>query len=129
MGMHIIWAGILMTIVSLGMGYWAFSNNSPDWQTMVFTTLTLSQMGNVMAVRSERRSLFQIGILSNKPLLLAVLATILLQIALIYTPFLQKIFNTVPMKPLDLVISLGLSTIVFFAIEIEKFIFRRKTHT
>ena len=129
MGMHIIWAGILMTIVSLGMGYWAFSNNSPDWQTMVFTTLTLSQMGNVMAVRSERRSLFQIGILSNKPLLLAVLATILLQIALIYTPFLQKIFNTVPMQPLDLVISLGLSTIVFFAIEIEKLIFRRKTHT
>ena len=33
------------------------------------------------------------------------------------------------MQPLDLVISLGLSTIVFFAIEIEKLIFRRKTHT
>jgi Ca2+-transporting ATPase len=79
-----------------------------------------------MAIRSEKRSLFSIGALSNKPLLLAVFATIVLQLFLIYVPFLQGIFRTVPMSPLDLAISLGLSTVIFFAVEIEKWIFRMR---
>jgi len=124
---HILWVGVLMAITSVGMGYWAYSTGREDWQTMVFTTLTLSQMGHVMAIRSEHRSLFAQGLLTNTPLLLAVVATILLQIALIYAPFLQGIFKTVAMQPLDLVISLGLSSAIFIAVEIEKLIFRRKT--
>jgi Ca2+-transporting ATPase len=129
MGIHILWVGTLMAVVSLGMGYWAWSHNSQDWQTMVFTTLTLSQMGHVLAIRSERKSLFQIGLLTNKPLLAAVVATIVLQLSLIYVPFLQGVFNTVAMKGTDLAISLGLSTVIFFAVEIEKGILRRKYKT
>ena len=51
------------------------------WQTMVFTVLTLSQMGNVLAIRSERESLFRQGLFSNLPLLGAVLLTFGLQMA------------------------------------------------
>ena len=51
---------------------------------MVFTTLTLSQMGHALAVRSSRDSLFKIGLLSNKPLLGAVLLTFVLQMAVVY---------------------------------------------
>jgi Ca2+-transporting ATPase len=126
LGFHILWVGVLMAVISVGMGYWSWSQGKADWQTMVFTTLTLSQMGHVMAIRSEKRSLFSIGALSNKPLLLAVFATIVLQLFLIYVPFLQGIFRTVPMSPLDLAISLGLSTVIFFAVEIEKWIFRMR---
>ena len=41
----------------------------PHWQTMVFTVLTLSQMGNVLAIRSEHDSLFRQGLFTNLPLL------------------------------------------------------------
>jgi Ca2+-transporting ATPase len=46
MGRDILWIGLLMGLVSLGMGYWAWTTGHSTWQTMVFTTLTLSQMGN-----------------------------------------------------------------------------------
>ena len=62
------------------------------WQTMIFTTLTLTQMGNALAVRSEQESLFQVGIFSNKQLIGSVLLTFLLQLAVIYIPFLQNVF-------------------------------------
>jgi Ca2+-transporting ATPase len=123
-GFHILWVGVLMAIICVGMGYWGFSTNNPEWQTMVFTTLTLTQMAHVLAIRSERKSLFTIGLMSNKPLLAAVLATILLQLVLIYVPFLQNIFKTVALGPVDLLVSLLLSTVIFFAVEFEKWLFR-----
>jgi Ca2+-transporting ATPase len=46
---------------------------------VLFTTLTLAQMAHVLAIRSERVSLFRIGLFSNKPLLAAVSLTVLLQ--------------------------------------------------
>jgi Ca2+-transporting ATPase len=123
-GYHILWVGALMAVICVGIGYWGFTTGNPEWQTMVFTTLTLTQMAHVMAIRSDKKSLFTIGIMSNKPLLVAVLATILLQIALIYVPFLQNIFKTVALGPIDLLISLSLSTVIFFAVEFEKWLFR-----
>jgi len=120
MAVDILWVGLLMGLVSLGMGFWAWSTGHEAWQTMVFTTLTLSQMGNAFAVRSERDSLFKIGLFSNKSMLGAVLLTFALQMALIYVPFLQPIFNTRALSLSDLVISLLFSTVVFFGIEIRK---------
>ncbi len=77
MGRHIIWVGLLMGLVSLLVGWVAWRAGNPAWQTLVFTTLTLSQMGHVLAIRSDRYSLFTIGFWSNKPLLGAVLAHLL----------------------------------------------------
>jgi Ca2+-transporting ATPase len=126
MARHILWVGLLMGIVSLGMGYWAWSTGQREWQTMVFTTLTLSQMGNALAIRSERESIFRIGLLSNIPLMGAVLLTFFLQMAVIYVPFMQQIFKTVPLPPADLVICLVLSTVVFWGVELEKWFIRRQ---
>jgi Ca2+-transporting ATPase len=92
---------------------------------MVFTTLTLSQMANVMAIRSERRSLFQIGLLSNKPLLGAVILTVVLQLALIYMPFLQAIFKTVALPLPDLLLTGAVSSVIYWAVEVEKWVRRR----
>ena len=82
-----------MGLVSLGMGYWTWRAGWDNWQTMLFTTLTLSQMGHALAVRS-RESLFKVGLLSNKALLGAVLLTFVLQMAVVYVPFLQNLFKT-----------------------------------
>ena len=115
-----------MGMVSLGMGYWAWSTGRDDWQTMVFTTLTLSQMGHALAIRSGRDLFFKIGLFTNKALLGAVLLTFLLQLAVVYVPFMQEIFNTIALPPIELLISLSLSTVVFWGVELEKWFLRRQ---
>jgi Ca2+-transporting ATPase len=124
MGTHVIWVGILMALLSLAVGYGYWHAGRSNWQTMLFTTLTLSQMAHVMAIRSERNSLFRIGLLSNKPLLAAVTLTVLLQLGLIYVPFLQNVFSTQPLSATDLGISVLVSSSIFAAVELEKFVQR-----
>ena len=126
MARDIIWVGLLMALVSLGVGYWAWSDGNLAWQTMIFTTLVLSQLGNALALRSDRDSVFSIGFFSNPAMLGTILVTLALQLAVVYVPFLQVIFKTLPLAPRDLVICLVLSTIVFWAVEIEKLILRRR---
>ncbi len=125
LGVHIIWVGLLMGLVSIATQGWAYFGGNTHWQTMVFTVLCLSQMGHVMAIRSERDSLFSQGVLSNRPLLLAVLLTFGLQLATIYVPFLQGIFKTQPLSMVELALCLAVSTIVFWAVEMEKAYRRR----
>ncbi len=125
MGRDILWIGLLLGLLSLGTGYWYWRGDRSDWQTMLFTVLTLSQMGNALAIRSERDSLFQIGLLSNKPLLAAIVLTLGLQLAVIYVPFLQQLFGTVALGGIDLAISLAVSTLVFWGVELEKCLIRR----
>ncbi|MBP1712233.1 MAG: ATPase, type [Deltaproteobacteria bacterium] len=126
MGRHIIWVGVLMGLISLGLGFAKWQGGNPQWQTLVFTTLTFSQMAHVLAIRSERDSLFAIGLLSNKPLLAAVLLTVVLQFMIIYIPLLQDFFYTRALSGREILVCLGLSSLVFWAVEIEKAIIRRR---
>ena len=126
-GRDIIWVGLLMGLISLGVGFWYWRTDNPLWQTMVFTTLTLSEMGYVMAIRSRRDSLLTIGLFSNLPLLGAVLLTTLLQLLVIYLPFAQRLFNTQALPLNELLICLVLSTSLFWAVEIQKWFIRRGT--
>lgn len=96
------------------------------WQTMVFTAFVVGRMAIVMSVRSEIDSLFKIGIFSNKPVIGAVLLTIALQMAVVYVPFLNPIFYTEPLSFNELVLTFAVASLVFFAIEIEKLIKRKK---
>jgi Ca2+-transporting ATPase len=125
LGRHIIWVGLLMGLVSLAIGIWGWQTDNPHWSTMVFTTLTLSQMGHALAVRSDKRSLFAQGLLTNKAMLAAVSTTFILQLLITYWTPMQDIFKTTPLPPMELGISLGLSLVVFAAVEVEKFFKRR----
>jgi len=120
MGSHILWVGLLIGFISLGIGYWGWITNSIYWPTMVFTTITLSQMAHALAIRSERQSLFRIGFFSNKLLLAAVTLTFILQLLVTYWHPLQSLFGTQALPPLELAISLGLSMVVLIAVEIGK---------
>ena len=126
LGRHIIWVGVLMGLISLGLGFAKWQGGDPQWQTLVFTTLTFSQMAHVLAIRSERDSLFAIGLLSNKPLLAAVLLTVGLQFMIIYIPLLQGFFHTRALAGEEILLCLGLSSLIFWAVEIEKAVIRRK---
>ncbi len=122
-----LWVGLLMAAVVLGIQALAISVGW-HWQTMVFTTLALLQLGNAVAVRSERISAFSLGIRSNVPLALAVGITFLVQLALVYVPALQPIFVTEALGPVELAVVLVASTAAFVAVEVEKALRRRLAH-
>lgn len=125
MWQHIVWVGLFIAVVSLFAQAWAIHIGSAHWQTMVFTVLTLSQMAHVIAIRSDRDSLFQQGLRSNLPLLGAVTLTFLLQMATIYVPALNPIFNTEPLTVQEMAFCLLLAVTVFAVVEIEKLLVRR----
>jgi Ca2+-transporting ATPase len=129
-GTQIIWIGMLMGAISLAIGYgfW-LEDHDGVWQTMVFVTLVLSQMGNALATRSNRESIFSIGLFTNRLMVGAVLLTIVLQMMLIYVPFLQKIFYTVALSAGELAIALVASAVVFTAVETYKWNLRRLDKT
>ena len=125
LGLHAIWVGLLMAGVALGLQAGALHQGDTHWQTMVFTTLCLLQLGHVLAIRSERQSIFKQGLFSNKPLLASVLLVLLLQMATIYIPALNSVLKTEPLTAGELFLVFGLSSLVFVAVEIEKFFKRR----
>jgi Ca2+-transporting ATPase len=122
---HVLWVGALMAAVTLLAQAWGYQAGNPHWQSMVFTVLTLAQMGHALAIRSERQSLFSLGLLSNKPLLSAVLLTVLLQLAVLYVPALNVIFKTAPLTATEMLVCLLLSSVIFLAVEVEKWLVRR----
>jgi P-type Ca2+ transporter type 2C len=123
-GYHILWVGLMMAGVTLAAQAWAINRGMGHWQTMVFSILAFSQLGHVLAIRSERQFLFSQGLVSNLPLLGAVLLTVLLQMAVIYLPFANALFKTEPLSLNELLICFGASALVFHAVELEKFIRR-----
>ncbi len=129
LGAHIIWVGLLMGFSCLFVQAWSIRTGFAHWQTMVFTALCLSQMGHVLAIRSDRESVFTQGLFSNKPLIGAFVLTFALQMATIYVPFLNPVFKTEPLTAAELSFTLALASTVFIAVEIEKWVKRRRENT
>jgi len=122
---HIVWVGLLMGAIALITQAWAYHTGSAHWQSMVFTVLSLSQLGHVLAIRSERLSLFSQGPFSNRGLFGTVALTFVLQMATLYWPALNPIFKTEPLDADELLLCVALSSVVFLAVEAEKWMVRR----
>ena len=123
---HILWVGLFMAALTLGTQAWSLAQEGMHWQTMVFTVLSLSQLGHVLSIRSERTFLYKQGLLSNKPLIGAVALTFVLQLGVIYLPAAQEIFRTEALTWQELLICVGVSAILFHAVELEKWLRVRK---
>ena len=126
MGFHILWVGLLMGLISLAVGFWGWRIDLPAWQTMLFTTLTLSQMAHASVIRSRLDSIFTIGLFSNPALVGAVALTFVLQMLVVYLPPMQEIFGTQALSIGELAIALGSSASIFVVVEIEKAIKRMR---
>ena len=61
LGIHVLWVGALIAALTLGTQAWALSEDTRQWQSMVFTVLVFCQLVHSMAIRSESRSLFAHG--------------------------------------------------------------------
>ncbi len=118
--------GIVMSLVSLGVGVFSFRAGDPAWQTLLFTTLIFTQVVLALEVRSERSSLFRVGLLTNPLMVVAFFSTVGLQLAVVYVPFLQKVFSTAPLGRRDLLVVVGSGLAVLAVVEAWKLVLRRK---
>ena len=99
------------------------SGSIPYAQTMAFNTLVLFSLFNVLNARSDKQSAF-VGLFSNKWLWSAILLSLLLQIAVIYVPFLQHAFSTVSLSLRDWLLCAGIASSVLWLRELSKLIQR-----
>lgn len=119
---HIIWVGLVIGGVALGVGvlYYNTTDLENRWQTMIFTALAFMQMGQALASRSTQVSIFSLGLWSNPILLGLVAITIILQLIVLYVPFLDQFFQITPLRAGDLLLCVGLGIGILLLIEIEK---------
>lgn len=127
MGWHILIIGLMIGLVTLGMQAWAIHQGYSHWQTMTFTVLCFSQLGHVVAIRSNDRSSFSLGLFSNKSMVIAILITVGLQLMIIYTPFFNEVFRTQPLTLKELLIVVAVSSVIFWVVELDKLIRRFRT--
>lgn len=109
-------AAITLTAFLIGFA-WARVNGLeglPLARSMAFTTLVLGQLFYVFECRSERYSPFELGFLSNKYLIGAVLVSVSMQLCALYVPGLQAIFKTMPLNGGEWLIILLLAGFKFF---------------
>ncbi|MGW1892528.1 cation-translocating P-type ATPase [Streptomyces sp. NPDC002004] len=95
--------------------------------TMVQAGIVVSQFFNALAVRTDRQSVFRIGLLSNPWLLLAGCFGIALMAAISYAPPLQAVFNTAPLEPADWAVLTVFGVLLLAAEEARKWLLRRRT--
>jgi P-type Ca2+ transporter type 2C len=95
-------------------------------RTLAFTILALGQIFHVSAIHAgERTSFFRTFFSKNMLLFYAGLSTFLLQLVVIYVPFMQSVFETKALTLTELGISIVLASAILFAVEIEKVVNRR----
>ena len=95
-------------------------------ETMAFVTLSLCELFRAYTVRSERTSIFRLGVFSNKYMQYAVILSIVLTLSVVILPFLQPIFNTHMPTAAEWVVIFVLATLPAIAEEITKFFLRRQ---
>ncbi len=124
LGSYMVRLGIIFAIISIALMVIAYNYFPDHWQTMVFTTLCLAQMGHALAVRSNSQLTVEINPFSNPYLVWAVTVTTALQLLLLYVPFLQDFFGTKPLNQQELAICICFSLLLFVWVELEKLFIR-----
>jgi Ca2+-transporting ATPase len=122
---HIVWVGVLMGLIPLCMGWYYWQHHHAVWQSMVFSLLAFGQIFQTLAAHSWSDSAFASVRRPTLVLISSVSLTLASTLAILYVPVLQRVFGTRALSLGDLLVSLILSTVVFWGMELEKFIKRR----
>lgn len=123
----ILVGGVWSCVVNLWIFKWALDVGKEfvEAQCLCFLTLIMIQFFKAYNFRSERHSVFKLGMFSNKWLNMAVGSQILLMLIIIYVPLLQEVFHTYPLDGLDWALSIALSLSIFPVLELSKVVLRR----
>jgi Ca2+-transporting ATPase len=122
----IVLLGLAMSLVSLGVGVFAYRAGSAHWQTLLFTTLIFSSLALAAGVRSEQQPFWKRP-LGNPAMLGALVLTTALQLAAVYVPPLQKILGTTAMPIQDLLTAIAAGASVLLVVEAWKWWLRRSS--
>ncbi|MGB9596608.1 MAG: cation-translocating P-type ATPase, partial [Candidatus Poribacteria bacterium] len=128
-GIMLIGQGLIIAFCSLFVYRIALlkqPDNLVHARTLAFFVLACSQLFHSYNCRNSRESLFKIGLLTNKKLIYATGVSFLLQIMVVYIPFLQSIFKIDPLKPLELGFVILVSSVPLWVMEIIKLIIRAR---
>ena len=119
-GLQVVWVGVLIGALALGLGAWYYFTGREEWQTMVFTFLAFVQVFQAWASRSSKESAFSMPVTSNPLLLWMMLVVTALQLAVIYIPPVAEFFSVKPLGMVDLLIAIGVGFVVLVVMELEK---------
>ncbi|MBI4896392.1 MAG: calcium-translocating P-type ATPase, SERCA-type [Candidatus Aenigmarchaeota archaeon] len=118
--MTILFVGILITLATMWI-FWTELGNVTKAETMAFTTIVLLELIVAISFRS-RQLITKIGLFSNMKLLLAIASSVVLQVAVLYVPFLTAAFGTVPLGLADWGKIVLVLIPVFLALEFRKIV-------
>jgi magnesium-transporting ATPase (P-type) len=114
-------------IHSAHLGFSEFTASNPTYRealTMTQAGIVVSQFFNSFAVRTDRESVLEIGFFSNPPLIAAGAFGLAFVSCVSYVPFLQRIFNTAPLRVSDWLILITFGVLLLVADEIRKSVHR-----
>lgn len=118
---RIIMVAVIMAIGTITLFHWENPDTNLDKaRTMAFASMGIFQLINSFNMRSAKKSIFALGVFSNKYLIGAVAVCAALQVAAINTPFAQQIFKTVPLSLAEWGIVVAVSSSVLWIVEIRK---------
>ena len=121
-GRDIFWVGLALGLVLFAVAKFYYNAESDEvlMRSMVFSILGFSRIGMALAMRSQTEPLWRVGLLTNKPLLGVVVLTFTMQMAILYVPFIGRVFETVGLSPSNLGICWGCALGVFLLVEVMK---------
>ena len=121
MGFNIFSQGLFIGLITLIAFYYGYSKYSLDvGEAMAFGTLSFSQLWHSLNIRSNRFSIFRLGIFSNNYLVWAIMTSGLLQLAVMLVPFLQSVFQVVTLTPSQWVLLILISLTPIPYVEVLK---------
>jgi Ca2+-transporting ATPase len=119
--LHIGWVRVVIAAATLWLGAAYFDPLQPEdttWQTMIFAALGFTQIGHALGLRASGHSSFSIA--ANPLMALLTSATLVLQLAAIYLPFLDRFFGLTPLALKDLGLACGMGVLTWAGVRIEK---------
>ena len=118
--------GIWSALVNLGIFKWALDigKGMVEAQSLCFLTLIVIQLFKAYNFRSDRKSVFEIGMFKNKWLNLAVLSQIVLMLIIIEVPLFNDLFNTYPLNSFEWLVVILLAMTIFPVLELTKAVIR-----
>ena len=136
MGSYMVRIGIILATITIALMIWSHGYTTANfifdgvsyekdrWETMVFTTLCLAQMGHAIAIRSNTQLTIELDPRTNPYVWGSVIMTTVLQMVLIYVEPFRRFFGTELLRPEELAVCFGFSLLMFVWIELEKLVIR-----
>lgn len=119
-GFHLLAISCIIAFGSLAACFYGMAQSGELAQTMAFTSLVILELVAVQIIRSP----YNISLLSNPSVIAAITASFVLQLFILYTPFLQSVFNTVPLSPREWGVILAITMTVWILCDLSNRLFK-----